>query len=357
MAAEDDGNEPGGANAADEQKLAPWDRVLLRVDCFQRRHRPTAFLFGVVKKFGDDRAGQLAALIAYYGFFSLFPLLLVFVTVLGFVLSGNEGLQQQLLDSALSQFPVVGDDFSDVDPLEGSGVALAIGIGAAVWAGLGALQAAQTAMNEIWDVPIKERPNFVFKRVRAVLMLVLLGGAVLASTLLSGLGTYVDLGAATRIAVLGASLLLNTGLFLVAYRVLTDRDLSWGQLLPGALVAGTAWVVLQTAGSIYVTRTVEGAGDTYGAFAVVIGLLSWMHLQAQVAILAGEINVVRDRRLWPRSLTGRDLTDADRRALGDYALVEQRVEDQRIVVAVEDDVVAPRRERPRRDRAVPTGRR
>ena len=71
-------------------------RTLQRIDAFQQRRKWLAFPFAVVKKFGDDRAGNLAALIAYYGFFSLFPLLLVMVSVLGFILRGHPDLQSRI---------------------------------------------------------------------------------------------------------------------------------------------------------------------------------------------------------------------------------------------------------------------
>lgn len=331
-----------GGDRGQEGGGAPWDRALDAVDRWQRRHEPAAFVVGVVKKFGDDRAGQLAALVAYYGFFSLFPLLLVLVTILGSLVHADPDLQRRILDSTLAQFPVLGADIREnVGDVRGSGVALTVGVVAAVWAGLGAMQAAQTAMNELWDVPLRRRPNFLVSRLRSLVMLVVLGGAALATTVVAGAGaTLDDLGPVARLGALALSAVLDVGIFLLAFKVLTDRPLGWRQLLPGAVVAGVAWVLLQGVGGYYVTRTVRGAGDTYGIFAVVIGLLSWLYLQAQVAILAAEVNVVRDRRLWPRSLTGRHLTGADAVALRDSALVQERRDEQEITVALDGEVLA-----------------
>src|SRR5438128_6085182 len=130
-------------------------RTLRTVDDFQQRRRWLAFPFAVFKEFGDDQAGNLAALIAYYGFFSLFPLLLVLVTVLGFVLHGHPGLQDRVLNSTLGQFPIIGDQLrTNVHSLQGSGFALAIGVGGTLYGGLGVGAAAQNAMNEVWDVPV-----------------------------------------------------------------------------------------------------------------------------------------------------------------------------------------------------------
>lgn len=336
------GVEGSDGDGADAGGGAPWDRVLDRVDRWQRRHAPAAFAVGVVKKFGDDRAGQLAALIAYYGFFSLFPLLLVLVSVLGWLLDADPDLQRRVLDSTLAQFPVLGTDIREnVGNVRGSGIALAVGILGALWAGLGAMQAAQTAMNELWDVPLRRRPNFLVSRLRSLVMLVVLGGAALATTVVGAAGAILDgLGPLARVAALGLPAVLNVGIFVLAFKVLTDRPLGWRQLLPGAVVAAAAWALLQGVGGYYVTRTIRGAGDTYGVFAVVIGLLSWLYLQAQATILAAEVNVVRAKGLWPRSLTGRDLTPADGTALRDSALVEERRDEEEITVALDGEVLA-----------------
>ena len=165
-------------------------RTVHAIDRFQRRYRWAGFPFAVVKKYGDDQAGYLAALIAYYGFFSVFPLMLVFVSVLGIVLANSPQLRQQIIDSALAQFPIVGPTIAEeVHAITGDAVALTVGIVTALWAGLGVVQATQNAMNQIWEVPRKDRPNFFISRLRSLLMLVVLGTMLLASTYFSGLAT------------------------------------------------------------------------------------------------------------------------------------------------------------------------
>ncbi|MGH8933622.1 MAG: YihY/virulence factor BrkB family protein [Egibacteraceae bacterium] len=310
-------------------------RVVDRIDRFQRAHAWAGFPLAVAKKFGEDQAGNLAALVAYYGFFALLPLLLALVTVLGFVLSGNPQMQERIVDSALANFPVIGDQLRDnVGSLEGSGVALAIGLGGLVWAGLGAVQAMQNAMNGVWSVAFRDRPGFVQAKLRGLVMLVVLGGGAILTTALAGAGAGLErLGPIARVFGLGLSLGVNTGLFLLAFKVLTDADVSWRQLLPGATVAGAAWVALQALGGLYVSNRLQGASQTYGVFAVVIGLLSWLFLQAQITLLAAELNVVRVRKLWPRQLgSGGTLTDADRRALTSSAKVEERIPEETVDV-------------------------
>jgi membrane protein len=272
--------------------------ALRRLDAYQQRRPWLSFPVAVVKKYSDDRAGNLAALIAYYGFFSLFPLLLVFVSVLGILLKGHPGLEASILRSALSQFPVIGDQLK-VHALTGSVGPLVIGIATALWAGLAVTGAAQQAMNEIWGVPHERHPNFLVARARGLVLLGVLGTMTLASTLLSGLSTY--RGSATRILWYPGSLLLNVALFSVAFMVLTRRSLGLADVLPGAVIGGTFWTGLQMVGTYFVTHRIQQASSVYGTFALVIGVLVWIYLGARITLYAAEINVVRVKRLWPRS--------------------------------------------------------
>lgn len=291
-------------------------RLAHRADAFQQRHVVLAFPFAVAKKFGDDQAGNLAALVAYYGFFAMFPLLLVLVSVLELVLAGYPGLREEIVTSALGQFPVVGQEIrerANLEALSGSWLSVAVGGGASLWAGLGVAQAAQRAMNVVWDIPRADWPGFLARRARALAMVLLLGTIIVASTLVSGLGgSGVLLSTLTRAGGWGLSFLLNAVLFTLTYQVLTARDLRWRNVLPGALVAAAAWTALQGVGGYYLRYQVGNATDTYGAFALVIGILVWIALGAQLTLLCAEINVVAVRRLWPRSLVQPPLNEGDR---------------------------------------------
>lgn len=298
------------------------------VDGFQRRHGVVALPFGVIKKFAEDRGGYLAALVSYYTIFSVFPLLLVAVAVLGFVLEGRPELQEQLMDSALAQVPVIGPQLeARTGAVTGNTPALAVGIIGTVWAALGAAQALQTAMDEIWDVPMRERHSFFTRRLRAASLIGVLAVGAVATFVLSNVATRLGgLPGFGRVAIFGGNLVLNTLLFWVVFQALGKLKVRWLHLLPGAVVASLAWTALHVAGSFYYDRVVAGATDTYGTFAVVIGLLSWFYLLSNVVILSAEVNPVWSRRLWPRSLTGRDLTEADRRAQRRQVLQSLRVE-------------------------------
>lgn len=310
---------------------------LQRIDRAQQRHRWSAFPVAVIKKFGDDQGGNLAALIAHYAFFSLFPLLLVFVTVLEFVLQGDPGLQRQVIDGTLNQFPVVGNKFH-VGSFHGSGVALAIGIVGAIWAGLGVTLAAENAMNSVWNVPLKQRPDFLKSRLRGLALLASLGTLSLASTIVGGVvGGGLLNGALANIGGVVVALLANFVLFLAAFRLLTAREVALHDLLPGVVIAALLWYLMQTLGGLYVNHVLKGASETYGVFALVIGLLSFLHLGAQLILLAAEVNVVRARHLWPRNLFGGDLREEDRRALTDDAKTRERVPEQQIDVVFHEE--------------------
>ena len=308
------------------------ERALRAVDRLQQRHVLLAFPFGVVKKFGDDQAGKHAALLAYYGFMSLFPLLLVFVTLLGYALANDQDLQQRVIDTLVGQFPVLGAQIKDsITTIKGSGVGLVVGILGTLWGGLGITQSAQDAMNAVWNIPRKDRPNYWFRLARGLGSLLLLAVFVFAATTLAQLGR-IGSGIAGRVLPFAGSLLLNLLLLIALFQVLTGMWVRWRRLLPGAVCGAVGWTVLQTLGVFIVDRQLEQANLIYGVFAVVIVLLSWMYLSAQLLLYAAEINVVLARRLWPRSLLQPPLTEPDRRVLVALAETEERRPEQTIEV-------------------------
>ena len=276
--------------------------ALERLDRFQQSHAVLGFPLAVNRKYSDDQGGYLTATVTYYGFFSIFPLLLVLTTILGFVFHGNPHLQQEIVDSALGQFPIVGSELKS-GSLTGSTTALVIGLVAALWAGMGAVLATGYAIDHIWGLPRTRRPSFVRARLRALLVLAVLGGGLLATTALSGAGTTgARYGLEWKAASILLSILLDFVLFWIAFQVLTTLDVPWSDLWRGALTAAIGYEVLQLLGGYYVGRVLENARNVYGTFALVIGLLSFIYLAVHVALLGAEVNVVTAKRLWPRSL-------------------------------------------------------
>ena len=306
-------------------------RPVQAFDRYQQRHKGAAIPWAVIKKFGDDQAGNLAALMAYYAFFSIFPLLLVFTTILGFVLQGNDKLYDDVRNSVLGQFPVVGDQLQ-AGQLSGKATALVLGLITALWAGLGVTMAAQRAFDRVWAVPFKDRPNFVHSRVRGLLLLICLGIMFVASAAATTLATTVFGGALAKIGGYAITLGVNFCLYVLAFRFLTSAIIPTRSLWLGAGVGALFLSVMQLVGTIYVKRVISHASNTYGTFATVIGLLVWLHLIAQLTLYAAEINVVVVRRLWPRSLFGPPDEPADRETLRALAKVEERHEGEQVEV-------------------------
>jgi membrane protein len=279
-------------------------RARLRAfDRYQQRSRRLGFVVAVIKRFDDDQASQMGALIAYYGFFSLFPLLLVFVTVLGFVLEGNKSAQESVLHSTLSQFPVIGTQLqSNVHSLTGSVPALAIGLLGAMLAGLGITGATQSAFNNVWQIPRKRQLGFLAWRIRGIGLLTVFGALLIVSTVAAGYVTAQTTGIVGTLVGVVVALAANLLLFSAVFRMLTAEEIDTADLIPGVIVAAILWQLLQHVGGFYVDHVVRHARETSGLFAFVLGLLTWLYLGGQVTVLAAEVNMVRARRLWPRKL-------------------------------------------------------
>ena len=288
------------------------ERVLRRADRFQQRHAVAAFPIAVAQKFGNDRAGAFATRIAYQGLFSLFPLLLLFTTILGFVLEDRPELRDDIIDSALADFPIIGTEVRQAtEPLQGSAVGLTIGIVGTLYGGLGVGRAAMAGMNTVWNIPRRDWPNFALRRVRSLGIILGFGVAAILSAGLSAASASLAAGAGRPIALVG-TVAIDAALFLWAFMVLTAEPLRPREVGLGALLAAIFWGALKLVGTWYVGRVLRNASDVYGFFATVIALLSWIYLAAQLTLLAAEINVVRKYHLWPRSVTQPPLTEADR---------------------------------------------
>jgi membrane protein len=287
-------------------------RLRWHLDRTQRAHPALGFLLAVVKKFGEDRAGNLAALVAYFGLLSLFPLMVVFTSVLGFVVTDPED-QRRFSDAAADQIPVVGSTIRDTaGSLEGSVVAIAVGIAFALWAGLRIVDAMQNALHAVWQRPSAGRPRLFERRLRGVAMLLVIGGGLVASIVASNVATLVDvIPGAGKLAIWAASALVSVLMYSLSFQLLADERIARRDLLPGATFGGLAWWALQTFGSPYMIRQQESAGETYGQFASIIALSAFLFVAAQLSIIGAEISAVKAHRLWPRSLTKNNFTAAD----------------------------------------------
>ena len=309
-------------------------RLIKAADQAQQARAWLAVPVATWKKFNDDQAGNLAALIAYYAFASIFPLLLVFVTVLDIVLKNNASLRDQLLHSALSQYPVIGPQLtSNVQGLHQTGLALAIGLILTFLGARGIANAMQNAVNSVWEVPMARRPGFPWAILRSLGLILVIGPGIIATIVLSSVagGTGHIGGLGDRIAAVAVSLVLNIGLFWVGFRLATAKEVAFRDLRLSAILAAVAWQILQLVGGYFIGHQLA-SNSAYGAFAVVLGLLAWFYLQAQLTLYMVELNVVRTRRLWPRSLQPPPLTKADLEAYQLYAEAGQLRPDVEIEV-------------------------
>ena len=316
--------------------MNPIERVVRAVDRAQQRSRVAGFAFSVVKKFGDDRGPSLAALLAYYGFLSLFPALLIITTVVGFI--GNDKVADSVVGSFLGGLPVFGEAIGEdaTDPLRGNLFGLVSGALFLTYGALGVAQAGQHAMAEVWNVPGVVRPGFFPRLVRSLGFALLMACGIAVIAAVSTAGTLGDGGLLSRGASLVVQAALTIGLYLAAFRVLTPKSIDTRCLVPGAIVGGIGYSILLLIGTALVRYQLDESEALYGQFALVLGMLGWLYLVAQVSLYAAEVNVVLLRRLWPRSIVQPPLTAADEQVLSDIARQGERRPEQQVVVEFEE---------------------
>jgi len=301
-------------------------------DRWQRSHRVVAVLYGVVKKFGDDSANQFVVQLGWYGFVAIYPLLLIVITVFGFIGAGHLGHQ---LIATLHQFPVVGSQFNperQSSTLHGSVVGLVIGLAALAYGAQGVTQTAQQAMVRVWNIPQLEVPGFLPRLARSLSGLAIIGGTFLANAALATFATSGGLSYLVRVPVLAGMVVVNIVLYVAAFRCLTPTAISTRDLVPGAAVAALGFTLLITIGGGLVQHQVRNSSATYGQFGIVIGLVAFFFLLAKITLYGAELNPVLARHLWPRAMSNGDPTDADDQVLHDIVHQNLRRPDQRIGV-------------------------
>lgn len=317
------------------------------LDRLQRRNWAVGVIVGVVYKYNDDQGGYLAALITYYALVSLFPLLLLLTTGLGVILAGRPDLQAQVLHSTLSEFPVIGSQLHHPEGLSGGAAGVIVGLAGALYGGLGVGQAVQNAMDSVWAVPKHKRPNPIRSRLRSLLLLLVLGSAAIAATLLAAAGqATAGLGVLGKAGLALASVAINALICLVLFRLTTARALSYRQVWPGAVAAALVWQLLQWFGAGYVAHVVKRASATNSVFALVLGALAFLFLASTVLVVCAEVNVVLVERLYPRALLGAfsddaDLTSADRRTYTKKVKAERVKAFERVSVRFDDAKRSP----------------
>ncbi|MDQ2757273.1 MAG: YihY/virulence factor BrkB family protein [Actinomycetota bacterium] len=308
--------------------------IVARIDRYQREHSWSGLPLAVAYKVFDDRAPYLAALVTYYALVSLFPLMLLMLSVTGFVLDGYPGLRDQVITAAVDYFPAIGDQLrANISGFSGSGAALAVGVVGTLYGALGVMQAAQAAFNQMYGVPRNEQPNPFTSRLRSLGLVALLGVAVLVSSLIASVLSFADslpwsITALVQVAGYALTWLLDVGLFTAGFQLLTARDLKTHDVLTGGLLAGSVFMLLQVFGPQFVSAQANRGGALYGTFGVILATIAYVYLQALAVMVAAEVNVVLHLRLWPRSLLTPftddvELTAGDRRAYSLYATAQR----------------------------------
>lgn len=303
------------------------------VDRFQRRHPVLGFPIAVIYKYFDDQGPYLAASLTYYAFISIFPLMLLGSSILGIVLRGEPDWQEAILDSALAQFPIIGDQLGRPEGLQGSFTGVVIGGLAALYGAMGLGQALQNTQHIAWSVPRNSRPNPFYARVKTLVLLMTAGLSLLTVSVVGTTATTTDVfgeiigeGLKTFLPLLT---IVVVGTFLTAlFRYSATGQHSFWRAAPGGFVLAVMWQALQLVGAAYVDRVLVNTTSMTKIFGLVLGLIGFLWLGAVMAVLAIEINVVIARRLWPRALLtpftdNVELTEADRRAYASYARMQR----------------------------------
>jgi YihY family inner membrane protein len=325
------------------------ERAIRSADCWQQRHPVVAFPVAVVKKFGDDEAGNLVALLTYYAFLATFPLLLAFTAILGVALHRYPELHAKLVNSAFAEFPIVGTQIHQqlgVEQISGTTFALTAGIVVAVLGARGFAHALQNTLNTLWVVPRFDRPGFAPRYLRTFALLLLLGLIVVvtgAASTAAGAAASVGFGAlAARIVSIVVGTILGFGFFLILFRVAASGQVPTRCMLLGAAISAVGWQLLLTVAGFVVAHQLRHAQAVAGLFGAVLGLLAWLALQATVIVYAIEADVVRAKHLWPRGIVQPPLTEADKSYYTAALRAEAQRPEQKVKIAYQDAKSADR---------------
>jgi membrane protein len=324
--------------------MNPVERVVRGFDAWQQRHPVVAFPIAVVKKFGDDQAGNLVSLLAYYAFVATFPLLLVLTAILGAVLRDHPRLQNQLLNSAFAEFPIIGSQIHQqlgVATFGHTSLSLTIGILGALYGARGFANALQNTLNTLWAVPMVDRPGFPSNYLRTFVALLLLGLIVVvtgASSTAAATAASWGFGALpARALSLVVGTVLGFCFFTALFRAAAANRVPTRAMLPSAAISALGWQLLLMAAGVIVAHELRHAQAIAGFFGVVLGLLAWLALQATVIVYAVEVDVVRVKHLWPRSIVQPPLLEADKSYYTDALRTETRRPEQRLDIAYEPE--------------------
>lgn len=290
------------------------EKLVDRLNDFQLRHPLPGFVVAVIKKYGDDEAGRQAALLTYYAFLSLFPLILVLTTLTELIPVSHTAIQDSIIKGTTNYFPVLGNQLSaHIHTLHKSGFALAIGLLFTFYGARGVADAFQRSIQDLWEVPKSRRVGFPLSLLKSLGIILIAGlGFVVASASI-GLASTADQGWLVRLLTALINLVVWYGLFVLLITLTLPRRAPAGETRAAAVTAAVGLVIVQALGGYLLSRELKNLDALYSYFALALGLLFWIYLQIQVLFYALEIAAVKSQKLWPRSLTDKKLTAADRR--------------------------------------------
>lgn len=281
---------------------------LRKIDKFQQRHGFTGFTYAVIKKYGDDEGGYKAALLTYYGFLSLFPLLLILTTVTQWLLQDESQLKQRIIKGATNYLPIVGTQLQhNVGGFSKTGLPLLIGLLVLIYGLRGVADVFRHTVNDVWRVPTTDRSGYFPALARSFSIVVFGGLGFLGAAVVASYGTASKQGWALRSLFISISALLIFLSFMFIIKMALNRPTRMlKNIWVGAAVATIGLLVLQSLGGYILAHELKNLDNLYGTFALVLGLLFWLYLQTQLIVYAIEIDTVRMLKLWPRSLLKRD---------------------------------------------------
>lgn len=292
------------------------DNIINTADHIQQDNRWLAFPYAVIKKYGDDQAGNRAALLTYYGFLALFPLLLVVTTITQIVASNNPELQTKIAEAVTSYLPIAGDKLYDqIDGLGKTGLALVIGLLFTLYGARGVAEAFRQGVNQLWGIPRSKQEGFPKSTIKNLLIVIVGGIGFILAGICAGLAAGTGFGFGLRVLPLLASTFILFWLFVFLFKISLPKPISLQEAWPGALAASIGLGILQFFGSYLLANQLRGLNELYSYFALALGLLFWIYLQSQVVFYSVEIATVRNMKLWPRSLNEKNQTKADKQAI------------------------------------------
>jgi membrane protein len=282
--------------------MTKLQNTIRKFDSFQQRHHSLSFPVAVIKRYSDDQIGYQAALLTYYAFLALFPLLLVLTTLTQLIATSQPGLQARIISGVTDYFPVLGGQLSaHIHSLHRNGVALIIGLLFVFYGARGVAVVFQRGINEIWHSKAKSR-SIPASMINSFIIVIIGGVGFIAASVIAGLAAAAGHEFIFRVISELVNVFILFWLFSLLYKLCLPGSITFKDTRTGSAVAAIGLVVLQSIGGYLLTRELKHLDALYSYFAIALGLIFWVYLQVRIVYYSCEVAAVRSRRLWPRSI-------------------------------------------------------